>query len=259
MAICGTGADAGDGCSLRALVHITGSRPAAPAENDHGPDVCPPAVESVAVAAPSAAPLPPKARHRRSTFAQSPSSPKPWAMTFLPDGRLLVTEKKSALKVVTADGKIGNVTGTPTVDYGGQGGFGDVILHPKFADNGWVYLSYAEAGDGDKRGAAVARAKLRARRKRRRPSRRTHGDLAPGTETRRSRPLRPSPAVRRRRASLHQLGRTSAFRSGAGHEVESRQDRASQRRRLAAERQPARRSGRRRGTGVDARSPQSAR
>jgi glucose/arabinose dehydrogenase len=85
---------------------------------------------------------------------------EPWAMTFLPDGRLLVTEKKSALKVVTTDGKIGNVTGTPTVDYGGQGGFGDVILHPKFADNGWVYLSYAEAGDGDKRGAAVARAKL---------------------------------------------------------------------------------------------------
>lgn len=85
---------------------------------------------------------------------------EPWAMTFLPDGRLLVTEKKGALKVVTTDGKIGNVTGTPTVDYGGQGGFGDVILHPKFADNGWIYLSYAEAGDGDKRGAAVARAKL---------------------------------------------------------------------------------------------------
>ena len=85
---------------------------------------------------------------------------EPWAMTFLPDGRLLVTEKKGKLKVVTQDGKIGDVSGTPTVDYGGQGGFGDVVLHPKFADNGWVYLSYAEAGDGDKRGAAVARAKL---------------------------------------------------------------------------------------------------
>ncbi|HSX58944.1 MAG TPA: PQQ-dependent sugar dehydrogenase [Tahibacter sp.] len=85
---------------------------------------------------------------------------EPWAMTFLPDGRLLVTEKKSKLKVVTTDGKVGDVSGTPEVDYGGQGGFGDVVLHPKFADNGWVYLSYAEAGDGDTRGAAVARAKL---------------------------------------------------------------------------------------------------
>ena len=88
---------------------------------------------------------------------------EPWAMTFLPDGRLLVTEKKGALKVVTQGGKIGNVTGVPSVAYGGQGGFGDVVLHPHFADNGWVYLSYAERRVGDSsgtRGAAVARAKL---------------------------------------------------------------------------------------------------
>lgn len=86
---------------------------------------------------------------------------KPWAMTFLPDGRLLVTEKEGALKLFdVATGKSGNVTGTPDVDYGGQGGLGDVVLHPGFASNGLVYLSYAEAGDGDTRGAAVARAKL---------------------------------------------------------------------------------------------------
>lgn len=85
---------------------------------------------------------------------------EPWAMTFLPDGRLLVTEKKGKLKLVTQDGRISDVSGAPAVDYGGQGGFGDVVLHPKFADNGWIYLSYAESGDGDKRGAAVARAKL---------------------------------------------------------------------------------------------------
>ena len=48
----------------------------------------------------------------------------------------------------------------PTVDYGGQGGLGDVVVHPDFADNGLIYLSYAEAGDGDTRGAAVARARL---------------------------------------------------------------------------------------------------
>jgi glucose/arabinose dehydrogenase len=85
---------------------------------------------------------------------------EPWAMTFLPDGRLLVTEKKGALKVHAIGGKTGDVTGVPKVAYGGQGGFGDVLLHPAFATNGVVYVSYAEPGDGSTRGAAVARAKL---------------------------------------------------------------------------------------------------
>jgi glucose/arabinose dehydrogenase len=87
---------------------------------------------------------------------------EPWALAFLPDGRLLVTEKKGNLFIVTQDGKksrpIGNV---PDVDYGGQGGLGDVTLHPDFADNGVIYLSYAEGGAGDTRGAAVARAVLK--------------------------------------------------------------------------------------------------
>lgn len=86
---------------------------------------------------------------------------EPWAMTFLPDGRLLVTEKKGRLLVVTQDGATqGSVTGVPEVDYGGQGGLGDVVLHPDFASNDTLYLSYAEAGDGDLRGAALMRAKL---------------------------------------------------------------------------------------------------
>jgi glucose/arabinose dehydrogenase len=90
---------------------------------------------------------------------------EPWAMTFLPDGRLLVSEKKGALKLVAlgatpAENKIGDISGVPAVAYGGQGGFGDVVLHPQFASNGWIYLSYAEAGKGDARGGAVARAKL---------------------------------------------------------------------------------------------------
>jgi glucose/arabinose dehydrogenase len=84
----------------------------------------------------------------------------PWAMAFLPDGRLLVTEKRGALKLVQPGGTIGDISGVPAVDYGSQGGLGDVALHPKFAENGWIYLSYAEAGVGDIRGAAVARAKL---------------------------------------------------------------------------------------------------
>jgi glucose/arabinose dehydrogenase len=84
---------------------------------------------------------------------------EPWAMTFLPDGRLLVTEKRGVLKLYAVDGSIEEVAGVPEVSYGGQGGFGDVVLHPQFADNGLLYLSYAEAGQGGS-GAAVARAAL---------------------------------------------------------------------------------------------------
>jgi aldose sugar dehydrogenase len=86
---------------------------------------------------------------------------RPWAMTFLPDGRLLVTEKKGALKLHTLGGKTGDIRGVPKVAYGGQGGLGDVVLHPKFNDNQLVYLSYAEGGPDGKRGAAVARATLK--------------------------------------------------------------------------------------------------
>ena len=86
---------------------------------------------------------------------------EPWAMTFLPDGRMLVTEKRGRLRIVTQGGEISApVPGVPEVAYGGQGGLGDIVLHPDFASNGIVYLSYAEAGDGDTRGAAVARATL---------------------------------------------------------------------------------------------------
>lgn len=86
---------------------------------------------------------------------------EPWAMTFLPDGRLLVTEKAGRLRVATVEGGISQpVEGVPKVDYGGQGGLGDVVLHPDFASNHTIYLSYAEAGEGDRRGAAVMRATL---------------------------------------------------------------------------------------------------
>jgi glucose/arabinose dehydrogenase len=86
---------------------------------------------------------------------------EPWAMTFLPDGRLLVTEKRGRLYVVTQDGgKSRPVEDVPNVDYRGQGGLGDVILHPDFENNNLIYLSYAESGIGKVRGAAVARARL---------------------------------------------------------------------------------------------------
>lgn len=85
---------------------------------------------------------------------------EPWAMTFLPDGRLLVTEKPGNLRLFNpATRAISEIVGLPAVVYGGQGGLGDVVLHPQFASNRLVYLSYAEAGTGGA-GAAVMRAQL---------------------------------------------------------------------------------------------------
>ena len=85
---------------------------------------------------------------------------EPWAMTFLPDGRLLVTEKQGRLRLINvATKQVGEIIGVPTVAYGGQGGFGDVVLHPQFAGNRRVYLSYAEPGSPGP-GAVVARAVL---------------------------------------------------------------------------------------------------
>jgi glucose/arabinose dehydrogenase len=85
---------------------------------------------------------------------------QPWALAFLPDGRMLVTEKVGRLRIV-ADGKLDPqlVAGLPEVAVHGQGGLMDVALHPKFADNGLVYLSYAARGQ-DGFGTEVARGRL---------------------------------------------------------------------------------------------------
>lgn len=85
---------------------------------------------------------------------------EPWAMTFAPDGRLLVTEKKGNLWIVDAQGAKRSVGGLPDAGYGGQGGLGDVALHPDFAENGLVYISYVESASDGTRGAAVGRGRL---------------------------------------------------------------------------------------------------
>ena len=92
-------------------------------------------------------------------IAEAATFIEPWAMTFLPDGRALVTEKRGSIKLWDGDGLIVDVTGGPKPVYGGQGGLGDIILHPDFANNGLVYLSWVEGG-GKASGAAVGRAKL---------------------------------------------------------------------------------------------------
>lgn len=85
---------------------------------------------------------------------------EPWAMTFLPEfNQALITEKKGKLLLWESEGPVVEVSGVPKVAYGGQGGLGDVILHPDFAENGLIYLSYAEEGEGGI-GAAVATARL---------------------------------------------------------------------------------------------------
>ncbi|MGE3160931.1 MAG: PQQ-dependent sugar dehydrogenase [Burkholderiales bacterium] len=85
---------------------------------------------------------------------------QPWALAFLPDGRMLVTEKVGRLRIVK-DGKLDPrpVEGLPAVEVYGQGGLMDVALHPRFAQNGLVFLSYAERGEGGV-GTAVARGRL---------------------------------------------------------------------------------------------------
>jgi glucose/arabinose dehydrogenase len=85
---------------------------------------------------------------------------EPWAMTFLPEfNQALITEKSGKLMLWESEGEVVEVKGVPKVAYGGQGGLGDVILHPDFAENRMIYLSYAEAGEGGF-GAAVATATL---------------------------------------------------------------------------------------------------
>jgi len=86
---------------------------------------------------------------------------EPWALAFLPDGRVLVTEKSGTLRLFDpARRSIGMISGVPEVAYGGQGGLGDIALHPRFAGNHLVYFSYAEPGADGTAGAAVARAQL---------------------------------------------------------------------------------------------------
>jgi glucose/arabinose dehydrogenase len=110
----------------------------------------------------------------------------PWAMTFLPDGRMLVTEKDGRMLLVAKGGKARRTVATMTVDAAGQGALMDVVLAPGFATNKQVYFSYSAAGEGGK-GVVLARAML---------------DLTPGAE---------------RLRSIEALFRARPFVDGDGH------------------------------------------
>ncbi|MEQ1650961.1 MAG: PQQ-dependent sugar dehydrogenase [Hyphomicrobium sp.] len=85
----------------------------------------------------------------------------PWGMQFLPDGRMLVTERPGRMRLVTKDGKISPpVGGLPHVVEGGQAGLLDVLLAPDFTTSGLIYFSYSEPRGFFKNGTSVVRAKL---------------------------------------------------------------------------------------------------
>ena len=84
----------------------------------------------------------------------------PWGLAFLPDGRMLVTERPGRLRIVETDGKLSRpITGVPSVMARGQGGLLDVTLDPAFARNRFVYFSFAEPRSGGN-GTSVGRGKL---------------------------------------------------------------------------------------------------
>lgn len=109
------------------------------------------------------------------TDAPSPSTPSkikvetfatglehPWGMQFLPDGRLLVTERPGRMRIIGKDGKLSAaiLEGLPDVAAVGQGGLLDVLLAPDYEKSGIIYLSYGEPRGDGKNGTTVARAKL---------------------------------------------------------------------------------------------------
>jgi aldose sugar dehydrogenase len=84
----------------------------------------------------------------------------PWGLAFLPDGRMLVTERPGRLRVIAANGTVSPpVTGVPAVAAGGQGGLLDVAVDPDFASNRMVYVTFAEAREGGST-TSVARMRL---------------------------------------------------------------------------------------------------
>jgi glucose/arabinose dehydrogenase len=86
----------------------------------------------------------------------------PWSLAFLPDGRMLVAERPGRLRVLAKDGSLDPkaVEGLPRIDAQGQGGLLDVVVHPDFGRNGWIYWTFAQRGADGLNGTELARGKL---------------------------------------------------------------------------------------------------
>lgn len=103
---------------------------------------------------------PPPQNNSYTTETVVENMTKPWGMTFLPDGAMLITEISGDL-VHFKDGTKTNIQNTPTVHVNGQGGLLDIKLHPEYEENGWIYLSYSSSeGDGNGSNTAIMRARL---------------------------------------------------------------------------------------------------
>ena len=127
---------------------------------ENGPSANTPSASSAPVSGTADETVGPFAVQNMGTFEE------PWAADFVPGTQyLVITEKAGSLAAVnTRTGERMEITGAPTVDYGGQGGLGDIAFLQSEADDEigtrTIYLSWAEAGDGDTRGAVVGRGQL---------------------------------------------------------------------------------------------------
>lgn len=137
--------------SLGACAASPGPAPTPP------PVPAPASVTATPTPAATASPLAPDGRP--FVVTELDTFDEPWAMAFLPDGNLLVTERGGSLHLRDVDGRTVEVAGVPEVVHDGQGGLGDVMPSPAFAADRTVYLSWVEGGDGGT-GAVVGRAKL---------------------------------------------------------------------------------------------------
>ncbi|MBO6783976.1 MAG: PQQ-dependent sugar dehydrogenase [Alphaproteobacteria bacterium] len=117
-------------------------------------------LSGAALASPASASVYESGGHRFEAVVVTGDLDRPWGLAFLPDGRMLVTEREGALRMITPGGGVtGPLAGVPEVFARGQGGLLDVVLHPDFAENSLVYLTYSRPGD-DGATTALVRARL---------------------------------------------------------------------------------------------------
>jgi len=85
----------------------------------------------------------------------------PWSIAWLPDGRMLLTERSGRLRLISKDFKLDPkpIEGLPKIVVSGQGGLFEVAVHPAYKENGWIYISYNGPGEGG-HGTELMRAKL---------------------------------------------------------------------------------------------------
>lgn len=100
-------------------------------------------------------------KHRFRVVTLTTGLAHPWSVAFLPDGRMLVTEREGRLRLIGTDLKLHPqaIEGLPAVVAQGQGGLFDVVLHPDYSRNGWIYWAYNAPGPGGW-GTALARGQL---------------------------------------------------------------------------------------------------